>query len=114
MAIPKLTDNGLKELGLRLVAYRESKGWSQREAARQIADAVEDAVKDGITSSALGRIEEGHSTVKVDTLLMLSAIGYGGMTFSEMVDVATEHRLSVCEKPGAYRVKVGGKVLEMK
>jgi transcriptional regulator with XRE-family HTH domain len=98
MTVVSLTPQGLRVLGERLKNYREARGWSQREASRHISERV----KAGITPTALGRIEAGSVTVKLDTLLMLSQIGYGNMGFSEMVDLATENRLAACEGSSRY------------
>lgn len=100
MSDVKLTDKGLKELGDCLVKYRKDKGWSLRDAARHISDRT----IQGLTASALGRIEEGKVSVKLDTLLMLAQIGYGDLSFTQMVNLATERRLAVCERPSSYKV----------
>ena len=100
MSDVRLTNKGLKELGACLVKYREDKGWSQRDAARYISDRT----IQGLTASALGRIEEGKVSVKLDTLLMLAQIGYGDLSFTQMVNLATERRLAVCERPSPYKV----------
>jgi len=101
MSVVELTPQGLKALGEKLKNYREVKGWSQREAARYITASI----KPGLTASALGRIEQGSAKVSMETLLMLGQLGYGGMGFSEMVDVATERRLNLCENGGSYRAE---------
>lgn len=87
------TRQGMRTLGAKLRLYRESKQWSLRQASDNIATEV----CPGISPSALGDLERGAVTVKAETLLKLSQIGYGGMTFSEMVDILTDRRLALCE-----------------
>lgn len=98
MSVVELTPQGLKALGERLIKYREERNWSQRQAARYITSMI----KPGLTASALGRIEAGTVKINIETLLMLGQIGYGGMGFTEMVDLATDRRLAVCEGGGKY------------
>lgn len=95
-----LTRQGIAALGARLEAYRVEKGWGVRESSRYIRSKI----RPGLTPTALSRIEAGSVTLKTDTMLMLSQIGYGGMSFTKMVDIATDRRLSVCEKPATYKV----------
>lgn len=102
-----LTEQGIKALGAKLEAYRKSQCWGVREASRYICSKIEP----GLTPTALSRIEAGSVTLKTDTMLMLSQIGYGGMSFTEMVDIATDRRLAVCEKGGTYKVSRNQEVI---
>lgn len=101
MKVVTLTPEGLKALGEALRKHREAMGWSQREASRFITLNA----KPGLTATALGRIEKGSVEISLETLLMLSQLGYGGMAFTEMVDIATGRRLAMCEKPGHYQAE---------
>jgi transcriptional regulator with XRE-family HTH domain len=94
------TDQGIQALGEKLRDYRESRRWSLRQASENIAKKV----SPGISPSALGDLERGAVTVKAETLLKLSQVNYGDMTFSEMIDILTDHRLAACESSGTYKV----------
>jgi transcriptional regulator with XRE-family HTH domain len=97
----KPTKSGREKLGEILREYRKAKGWSLRFASDYIA---ETSVDGDLSFSSLGDIEGGKRDIKLENLLLLSQIGYGDMKFSEMVDILTEHRLSLCEKGSEYRV----------
>ena len=92
------TKSGLEQFGLKLKKYRKDRGWSLRESAAQIGNSVET----NLSASTLGDLERAAVVVKADTLLLLSQVGYGGMTFSEMVDILTDRRLALCELGATY------------
>lgn len=97
------TEKGRKELGRRLLAYRESEGMSLDKAVAYINSVVE--LEKRFSKSALNDIENGIvKEIKPKTLMLLSQAGYGGMGFTEMVDILTERRLVLCEQSVTYCV----------
>lgn len=97
----KITKEGRERLGKVLLEFRESKGLSLRAASKYIAEVSGDG---SLGFSSLGDIESGKRDIKLENLLLLSQIGYGNLTFSEMVDILTNSRLSLCERRSDYRV----------
>lgn len=95
----RFTETGKKTLGLKLKQYRESLKLSLRGAENHIRGLGGD-----LSFTTIGSIEKGYREIEIANLLMLSQIGYGGMTFTQMVDILTENRLALCEKPVPYRV----------
>lgn len=95
----RFTETGKKTLGLKLKRYRESLKLSLRGAENYIREMGGD-----LSFNTISSIEKGHREIETANLLMLSQIGYGGMTFTQMVDILTENRLSLCEKPVPYCV----------
>lgn len=94
----EVTDSGKALLGKALKEYRDSQGLSLRAAAKNIADATGRP----LAFSTLRDLEKGFRTPDIETLLALVQAGYGGMTLSDMFNLATDRRLALCEKPGKY------------
>lgn len=95
----RFTESGKKMLGKKLRDYRKSLGLSLRGAEKYIRD-----MGGELSFTTIGNIEKGYREIEVANLLMLSQLGYGEMTFTQMMNVLTEDRFALCEKPTPYRV----------
>ena len=101
MEVVTFTSQGRKRFGEKLFKYRDDRKWSLGKAV----ESINSKLGTNLSKSALNDIENGIvKQIKVDTLLLISQSGYGDMGFSEMVDILTERRLSLCEKGSDYRV----------
>lgn len=83
---PQVTKQGRERLGAKLLAYRENLMFSLRDASASIAFHAGTT----ISPTSLGKIEQGASVPHLDTLLLLSSIGYGDLSLSEMIHLLTE------------------------
>ena len=95
----RITVSGCRELGRRLKRFRESQGMSLRAAAVFL----DERTGGGLNFTSIGDIERGARRPDTDTLLLFAQAGYGGMSFTEMVDIATENRLVSCESAISYK-----------
>ena len=94
----RFTTQGCQAFGKLLKKYRQLKGWSLREAEARIKERVNTK----LSASTLGDLERAAVTVKAETLLVLSQVGYGGIGFCHMIDILTEGRLVLCENGVKY------------
>jgi transcriptional regulator with XRE-family HTH domain len=95
-----VTKKGRATLGELLREYRERQGWS----LDRLAEEVYAVTGNTIVKSTISNLERGNTVPTCDTLLLLSQVGYLPFTFTQLVDIATENRLSVCEKGYPYKI----------
>lgn len=98
--VVQMTKAGQIKLGALLKKHREDLGWSQD----RLVEVIRERVGVSVVKSTISGIERGNQVPTCDTLLLLSQVGYLPYTFTELVDIATENRLALCEKPVPYRV----------
>jgi transcriptional regulator with XRE-family HTH domain len=98
--IVQVTKAGQMKLGALLKKHREDQGWSQD----RLVEIIRERIGASIVKSTISGIERGNQIPTCDTLLLLSQVGYLPYSFTELVDIATENRLALCEKPTPYRV----------
>jgi transcriptional regulator with XRE-family HTH domain len=96
----QVTKTGQMKLGALLKKHREDQGWSQD----RLVEIIKERVGVSIVKSTISGLERGNQIPTCDTLLLLAQVGYLPYTFTELVDIATENRLALCEKPSSYRV----------
>lgn len=96
-----VTSQGRKVLGDTLRDYREKK-YGSLDAAIEV---IKERTGKKLSKSTLGDLENAATKrVTLDTLLVLSQAGWGGMNLDEMIETLTDRRLAVCEAGSQYNV----------
>ena len=95
----KITEEGKKRLGKALKEFREFKRWSLRQASDEIAKRADGET---IAFTTLGDIEAGKRDIRLETLLLLSATGYGELSLTKMIDLLRGRQMVLAEKGSKY------------
>lgn len=95
-----VTERGRRTFGKRLLTYRNKLGISLDTAAEIIRQR---SGRKKFAKSTLNDLENAATKrVTLDTLFILHQAGYGGMSFNEMADILSDHRLATCEPCNSY------------